>query len=213
MKESEEFVDTLNLKSNFEGQFLKTLRESSRQIGIPVMLRETSQFLAMLAKSKSPKNILEIGTAVGYSGSILLKYSDRESNLTTIEVDEESIEKAKKNFKAQNYFNRVRIFQGNSSEIIPVMSGKFDFIFVDGPKGQYNSYLPFLKKMLTQNGIIVCDNVLFHDLVAGKNDVPKRMGTLVSNMRDFLKTLTDDEDFLTQVFEIGDGVSVSIKLK
>ncbi|MEG2002743.1 MAG: O-methyltransferase [Clostridia bacterium] len=213
MKESEEFVSSLNSKCNFEGQFLKNLRENSRQDGIPVMLRDTSQFLAMLVKSKAPKNILEIGTAVGYSGSILLKYAGVDARLTTIEVDEESIEKAKKNFNSQNFYQRVRIFQGDSTEIIPVMSGKFDFIFVDGPKSQYNTYLPYLKKMLTSNGMMVCDNVLFRDMVAGKNEIPKRMVSMINNMRDFLNVLTADEDFLTSVYNIGDGVSVSIKIK
>lgn len=213
MKGNEEFLSALNEKCNFEGSFLSALRQNARSEGIPVMLKDTSQFIAMLVKSKAPKNILEIGTAVGYSGSILLKHSDKDSMLTTIEVDEESVAKAKKNFNSQNFLHRVRIFQGNASEIIPVMSGRFDFIFVDGPKAKYNEFFPYLKKMLVSNGMIVCDNVLFRNMVSGKSETPKRMMSIVNNMRDFLTDLTNDEDFLTAIYDIGDGVSVSIKVK
>ena len=210
---TEDYIVKLNKISPFEGVFLERIREEARADGIPVMLRETSQFLAMLIKAKAPKNFLEIGTAVGYSGSIMLKFGDSESKLTTLEIEEDSIARAKDNFKSQNYEHRVRIFSGDASEIIPVMSGKFDFIFLDGPKSKYYEYYPYLKKMLVSGGILVADNVLFRDLISGAIKPHHRVQTIVNNMREFLDNLVADEDFLTTIYNIGDGLSVSIKIK
>ena len=210
---TEEYIEKLNEISPFEGEFLRKIREEARADGIPVMLRETSQFLTMLIKAKSPKNFLEVGTAVGYSGSIMLKYGDKESRLTTLEIEEDSIARAKKNFKALNFEHRVRIFNGDASEIIPVMSGKFDFIFLDGPKSKYYEYYPYLKKMLVKGGVLVADNVLFRNLVSGAIKPHHRVNTIVKNMREFLDNLVADEDFLTTIYNIGDGLSVSIKIK
>ncbi|MBR2398204.1 MAG: hypothetical protein IKA97_05505, partial [Clostridia bacterium] len=83
--ESTKFLDLLNEASDFEGKFLENLRISSREKGIPVMLKEGAKYLAMTVAQNSPKNILEIGTAVGYSGSLMLKYADSDARLTTIE--------------------------------------------------------------------------------------------------------------------------------
>ncbi len=210
---TEDYIVKLNKISPFEGEFLERIREEARADGIPVMLRETSQFLAMLIKAKAPKNFLEIGTAVGYSGSIMLKFGDSESKLTTLEIEEDSIARAKDNFKSQNYEYRVRIFSGDASEIIPVMSGKFDFIFLDGPKSKYYEYYPYLKKMLVSGGVLVADNVLFRDLISGAIKPHHRVQTIVNNMREFLDNLVADEDFLTTIYNIGDGLSVSIKIK
>lgn len=210
---TKDYLDSLNNKINFETGFLNRLRVEARAEGVPVMLRETSQLLTTLISMKKPKNILEIGTAVGYSGSIMLKYSDKKSRLTTIDLNESHLERAKKNFKSQNFYERVRIFTGDATEIIPVMSGKFDFIFVDGPKSRYDEFFPYLKKMLIPGGVLVCDNVLFRDMVSGKEKTPHRMNTIVSNMRQFLDDLSKDKDFITDILDIGDGVSISVKLK
>lgn len=209
----ENYIDKLNYALDFEGDFLKKIRKAAEEEGVPVMKTDTAKFLTTISKLKNPKNILEIGTAVGYSGSLLLKYSDKESKLTTIEIDPKSAEIAKQNFKAQNFASRSMIFIGNAEEIIPLTSGKFDLIFLDGPKSHYGEFMPYLKKMLALNGSLICDNVLFRNYVSGEKKNPHRMQTIVNNMREFLNNLTNDADFLTQVFEIGDGVSVSVKIK
>ncbi len=213
MRTNGEYIAEINSRSTYEGDFLADIREKARAEGIPVMLPATSQFLSTIVKLNCPKNILEIGTAVGYSGSLMLKHSHKQSRLTTIEMCDESIAKARKNFKAQNFENRVRIFQGDASEIIPLMSGKFDFIFLDGPKSRYYEYYPYLKNMLVKGGVLVSDNVLFRDLISGEKKAHKRMNTIVFHMREFLDKLTKDDDFQTSVYDVGDGMAISIKVK
>lgn len=209
----ESFIEKLNYAIDFEGDYLKSVRDNATSSGVPIMRKETAKFLCTLIALNKPKNILEIGTAVGYSGSLMLKYSTKDTKLTTVEIDQKNAEIARKNFKAQNFEKRAMIFVGDAEEIIPLSSGKFDFIFLDGPKSKYGEFLPYLKKMLAVNGVLVCDNVLFRDYISGNKKNPHRMQTIVNNMREFLDVLTCDKDFFTQVFEVDDGISVSIKIK
>ena len=211
--ENTKFLDLLNEASDFEGKFLENLRISSREKGIPVMLKEGAKYLAMTVAQNSPKNILEIGTAVGYSGSLMLKYADSDAFLTTIEIDEKSVEVAKANFLEQGLLQKVRIFEGDAEDIVPLMSGTFDFVLIDGPKSRYLEFYPYVKKMLKVGGILFCDNVLFRDFVSGEKKNPHRMQTIVNNMRSFLEVIAKDEDFITNVLDIGDGICVSVKLR
>ncbi len=206
----EEYLSLLNGRCDFEGEFLKNQREKARARGVPVMLEDTARFLANIIELKKPKNILEIGMAVGYSGSLMLRHTVKECKLTTIEIDEVSLKTAKDNFKAQGLTERVRIFQGDAGEIIPLMSGKFDFIFVDGPKSKYIQYLPNIMNMLSPQGVIVSDNVLFRDLISGEVKAHKRMNTIVRFMREYLDEITTNDKLFTQVYDVGDGVAVSV---
>lgn len=207
-----DFVAKLNAKNtNFENEYQKTLRESARSEGIPVMLAETSKLLATIISAKKPVNILEIGTAVGYSGSIMLSFAEKESRLTTIEIDEKNAIRAKETFEKLGFFERVTLHIGDAEEIVPLLSGSFDFILCDGPKSRYLEFYPYLKKLLKSGGVLFCDNVLFRDYVSGEVKNPHRMQTIVNNMRDFLKTLCADDEFIATVLEIGDGVSIATK--
>ena len=207
-----DFVAKLNEKNtNFENEYQKTLRENARSEGIPVMLAETSKILATIISAKKPVSILEIGTAVGYSGSIMLSFAEKESRLTTIEIDEKSAIRAKETFEKLGFSERVTLHIGDAEEIIPLLGGNFDFVLCDGPKSRYLEFYPYLKKLLKSGGVLFCDNVLFRDYVSGEVKNPHRMQTIVNNMRDFLKTLCADDELIATVLEIGDGVAVAIK--
>ncbi|MCH5164451.1 MAG: O-methyltransferase [Clostridiales bacterium] len=176
---------------------------------IPVLLPETSAFLKQMVYIKQPKKILEIGTAIGYSGHIILGACS--GHLYTIEADEKSLSKANEFFEASGYKERVTAYLGDANEIVPFFSGEFDFIFLDGPKTRYIQYLPYLKRMMSKGGILLCDNVLFNGMVSGEAEVVKKKATIVNALDLFLKTLAGDDDFITSVLPVGDGVSLSIK--
>ncbi|MBR2967365.1 MAG: O-methyltransferase [Clostridia bacterium] len=176
---------------------------------IPVLLPETAAFLKQAVMLKNPKKILEIGTAIGYSGHVILGACD--GHLYTIEADEKSLKKANEFFTSSGYKDRVTTYLGDANEIVPLFSGEFDFIFLDGPKTRYIQYLPYLKRMLSPGGILLCDNVLFNGMVSGESEVVKKKATIVNALDLFLRTITSDEDFVTSVLPVGDGVSLSIK--
>lgn len=205
------FIEKFNIEDNFEGEFLKELRIKAREEGIPVMLPETSKLLATIVAMTRPEKILEIGTAVGYSGSIMLKNAKNTSILKTIEIEESSYIRAKETFKKEGFVGQVTQYLGDAEEIIPMMSGTFDFILCDGPKSRYLEFYPYLKKMLNVGGTLFCDNVLFRDYISGEVKNPHRMQTIVNNMRDFLDVISKDEDMTTCLLDVGDGVTISVK--
>lgn len=208
---STEYSENLNVADNFEGEYLETLRKTAREEGIPVMLPSSSKLLAAIISLKKPTNVLEIGTAVGYSGSIMLKFAADNCRLTTLEIEEKSAMRAKETFSKLGFSERVTLHIGDAEEIVPLLSGSFDFILCDGPKSRYLEFYPYLKSLLKSGGVLFCDNVLFRDYVSGEVKNPHRMQTIVNNMREFLEMLTKDEDFVTTVLPVGDGVTISIK--
>ena len=176
---------------------------------IPVLLPETAAFLRQLVYIKQPRKILEIGTAIGYSGHIML--GECTGHLYTIEADEKSLEVARGFFERSGYGGRVTTFLGDANEIVPLFSGRFDFVFMDGPKTRYIEYLPYIKQMLEKGGVLVCDNVLFNGMVSGETELVKKKTTIVAALDKFLRALSGDGDFETSILPVGDGVSESIK--
>ncbi len=191
---------------------LKQLEEYARKRYIPVMLGDTKELLFNTVKERKPESILEIGTAIGYSGIVMLTAAP-ESTLNTIEFSEKSVALARKNFAEFDLTDRVNIFVGDAREIVPLLTGKYDFIFLDGPKGQYKAFYPYLTDLLTVGGTLFSDNVLYKGLVENiPEDNRHKHITVARNMRSFLDTLTADKRYETTLYRIGDGVTISRKI-
>lgn len=191
---------------------LKELRERAKENGEPVLRDKSFALLLETVAKKNPARVLEIGTNVGLSGIAILLACPN-ARLTGIEIDEEKIAAAKENYKAFGVSDRAKIFSGDASEVIPKLSGKYDFIFLDGPKGHYAEYLPYLTDVLEKNGILFADNVLFRGYVDDSVKTPHRYNTTKNSMRKFLQGVSDSERFATQIINIEDGVSITEKLK
>ena len=192
---------------------MKEILHYARENHIPVLLEDTAKLLFNLAYKLQPKNMLEIGTAIGYSGTLLLSAS--KTKLTTIENFDSNYDLAKKHFESAGISNNVEMLFGDAYNVIVDLLNagkKFDFIFLDGPKGQYIKYLPILKQLLSDGGILVSDNVHFKGMVFWEGVIPHRKRTIVVNLRKFLETIKNDTDFMWKELKIGDGVMIS-KLK
>ena len=186
-------------------------RKIAKENGNPVLREKSYELLLSVIEEKRPKTILEIGVNLGLSGiSMLLKSPT--SRLTGIEIDEDAIKKAKENYKTFGVEDRAKIFQGDASEIIPVLTGKYDFIFLDGPKGHYFEYLPHLLCALNKGGVLFADNVLFRGYVNSTVKTPKRYNTTRYSMEKFLNAITTNEKLKTTVYQMEDGVSITEKL-
>lgn len=188
---------------------LDTLEKFARENHIPVLLDDSARYLAKFVKDKQFKNILEIGTAVGYSGSIMLLASPK-AYLTTIEINEESFNKATTTFKTLNLSDRVEQLLGDGFIHITKLNEqnkKYDLIFLDGPKGQYLKYYPVLLEMLADGGCLLVDNVLFHGLVRSNEDVGHKKRAMVTKLRKFMQEIETRQDLVTTIHEIGDGVA------
>ena len=185
------------------------MRADYRKIGIPVILDESLNLLLLTAKIKSPEKILEIGTATGMSGACLLN-EVQGAKLYTIEFEEDHYREAKENFKKFGVFGRVKQYLGDAGEIIRFLDGKFDFIFLDGPKARYYDYLPDITRLLADSGVLFADNVLFRGLVESEKP-PHGDMTIVRNMRAFITELCENKNFITTVLRVGDGILISQK--
>ena len=121
---------------------------------------------------------------------------------------------ARENLK--EFGDRAVVFCDDAKNLIAKLyqdKKKYDFIFLDGPKGQYIRYFPILKELLNVNGYLVADNVYFHGMVKMEGKIPHKHRSIVNNLRKFIDAISTDKDFETKIFEIGDGISVSKKIK
>ena len=194
----------LNIDEN-----LSKKRAEALERGVPVCDDETLQFLLLTLKMVRPKKILEIGTAVGLSGVAMLQTLEN-AKLTTIELEEERYVEAKRNFAFFNVQDRVTAHLGDAGEILSMMDGEFDFVFMDGPKAQYEKYLFDVKRLLNKGGILFADDVLLFGWVSGEEETPQKRRSIVEKIRSYLDVITSDKDFHTSVLNVGDGVALSI---
>ena len=196
------------VKLNIDEEIAKR-RADALSRGIPVADDETLNFLLVMLSATQPKRILEIGSAVGLSGAAMLSACPN-ARLTTMELDEERYMEAKKNFAELGVESRVTAYLGDAAEILAMMDGQFDFVFLDGPKAQYEKYLFDLKRLMKKGSILFSDDVLLYGWVSGVEPTPQKRQSIVDKIRAYLKTLTEDKDFVTSVLDVGDGVAISV---
>ena len=190
-------------------QRIADLRKAALERDIPVADDETLQFLLLTVKALQPKRILEIGTAVGLSGAAML-LACPEAKLTTMELEEERYLEAKANFAALGVKDRVVAHLGDAGEILAMMDGEYDFVFLDGPKAQYEKYLFDLKRLMKKGATLFADDVLLYGWVSGEQPTPQKRHSIVDKIRSYLQTVTNDPDFITSVLDVGDGVALSV---
>jgi len=184
-------------------------REYARNNYIPIIRDQSAKFLYEFVKKHNFKNILEIGTAIGYSGCIILSAAD--AKLTTIDINKEFLERAKINFSRFGFCERVDIFHGDAWEVINqllVDNRKFDMIFLDGAKGQYVKYLDVLAKLLELDGVIFADNVLLGGMVESVDKIPHKKRTMVVNLRKYLE-LVNSDNFQSELIRLEDGIAIT----
>ena len=184
-------------------------RKDALSRGIPVADDETLQFLLLTLAAVKPTRILEIGTAVGLS-TVAMLYECQNARVTTMELEEERYLEAKQNFADFDVSDRVTAHLGDAGEILAMMDGEFDFVFLDGPKAQYEKYLPDLKRLLKKGGTLFSDDVLLYGWVDGREPTPWKRHMIVEKLRSYLKTISSDPDFSTSVLDVGDGVAISV---
>ena len=201
---------TLSLnKFNFS-DFVREIRRSAFGRGIPVSSDETLAYLCTCALMAKPKNILEIGAAVGVSGICMLEQCTA-AHLTTIEFNPDFATEAEANFAGAHMSDRATVIRGDAAEVLPTLKGQYDFIFLDGPKVQYVKYLPQLKRLLSRGGTLFADDVLLYGWVNGERETPKKRKMLVEHIREYITAVTNDDELYSVIVDVGNGVALSVK--
>ena len=173
---------------------------------VPIVTKEVAKYLEFLVRTQKVKKALEIGTAIGYSGILILNAMGRDGNLTTIEIDQERYNQAEENFKKTSH-DGVQQYLGDANDILPILEKKekkYDFIFIDASKGQYQKFFEVAYKMLEKDGMIFIDNIMFRGYLY--NEYPKRFKTIVTKLDKFIDYLYEEHDFVLLPF--GDGVGL-----
>lgn len=206
------YIDTL---SGSNTPFLEELNKRAIEGDVPVIRRQTQSLIRFLLSLHEPSNILEIGTAVGFSSIFMATYGKSDLHIDTIENYEKRIIEAKVNIAKSGYKDRINLIEGDAQEVIEKLledGCEYDMIFVDAAKAQYINYLPVVKKLLRSGGILLSDNVLFDgDIVQSRFAVRRRDRTIHTRIREYLRVLSEDEDFVTTILPVADGMTLSVK--
>ena len=189
---------------------IKEIEKYAEENNIPIMQKDGIEFLTKYIKENNIKNILEIGSAIGYS-SIMMALVDNDIKVTTIERDEERYNLAVKNINEFNLNDRINIILGDALDTN--IEGTYDLIFIDAAKSQYIKFFEKYELNLKQGGVIVTDNLSFHGLVEDDSKTTNRnTRQLVGKIRKYIEYLKNNNRYETTFYKLGDGVAVSKKI-
>lgn len=185
------------------------MEDFAHENNVPIVTKEVAEYLKFIVKTHKVKNILEVGTAIGYSGILMAKeIVEQDGKLYTIEIDEERYNQAQENIKKSGLNNIVSI-KGDAVEEIKKIEEDFDFVFIDASKGHYMDFFEDSIKLLNKNGIIFIDNIMFRGYLY--KEYPKRFKTIVKRLDSFIDSLYKREDGDFVLLPFGDGVGLFYK--
>ena len=208
----ERMVTYINSLDKGNTAFLDELEKEARENRVPIIRREMQSFLKVLLRITSPRLILEVGTAVGFSTLLMSEYAPEDCRITTIENYEKRIPIARENFRKAGKEDRITLLEGDAAQVLKTLEGSYDFIFMDAAKAQYIHFLPDILRLLSNGGILVSDNVLQDgDLIESHFAVERRNRTIYKRMREYLYVLNNHEQLETSILPLGDGVTLSVK--
>lgn len=189
---------------------IKQIETDARERKIPVMLDDGLAVLIEEVQKVKPSRILEIGTAVGYSGIMMLENAPNDTILDTIEIDKDRYDEAQENFKKANVSNRVNQYLGDCMEILPelVAINRYDIVFIDAAKSKYLDCLKLVTNCVNKGGEIIADNVYFRGMVRSLEEPPRKYRALVKALRRFIEYLDSSGLYEYDIYERGDGVAV-----
>lgn len=187
---------------------IEQIKEKALNEHIPIIMDDTLEVVGQVLKELKPNKILEIGTAVGYSAIYFSKYLAEGGRIDTIEREEDRIAEAKINVKDLKLEQKINIISGDAVEILPTLNEKYDAIFIDAAKGKYPFFLKEAIRMLSDNGIIIADNILYKGYTLSDYNKHKQR-TAVRGLREYLKELEENEDLETELLEVGDGLTIT----
>ncbi|NLT96205.1 MAG: O-methyltransferase [Clostridia bacterium] len=187
---------------------LLTMEDYARDYHISIIEPEIGQLLKFLVCVTNPKNILEIGTAIGYSTLWMARALAEDARITTIELVPQRLQVAESNFEKAGVIDKIIRINGDAREIIYELDEVYDFIFLDAAKGQYSEFLDLTSKLLKPGGLLVADNVLLNGWVIDLKYPERRKKTMVYKMRGFLEELKENQGFVSSIIPLGDGVAL-----
>ena len=194
---------------NINEEIIK-LKKYAEENNIPIMLDDGLSFLINYIKNNNIKNILEIGTAIGYS-TIMMALTDENIRVTSIERDEKRYLEAVKNIKKFNLEDRITLIYNDAFEV--TLNDEFDLIFIDAAKAQNIKFFEKFEVNLRRQGTIITDNLNFHGMVDKEESeiTSRNVRGIVRKTKAYINYLKENTKYQTTFYNVGDGISISIK--
>ena len=202
-----DYIDSLCRENR---RTLEEIRKEAVRSEVPIIRRDSEQLLKVLLAIGKPEHILEIGTAVGYSAVIMAEYSP--AVIDTLEIGEKDYRLALGNIAGAGYENRISCHLCDAGEYLKNCTAQYDAVFLDAAKGQYINWLPLIKKVLKKGGMLIADNVLLDGkTIESRYAIDRRDRTEHARMREYLEAVMKDEELVSSVVAVGDGMGVSYR--
>ena len=199
----DEYIDDLYINKD---EKLLAIRSMAEENHIPIIEKATEDFLKFIISIKDPKNILELGTAVGYSAIVMAEAAKNIRLINTVDKNEDMLKIAKENIEKFSLNQIINLNYMDAYDYLVSDENKYDLIFIDAAKGQYQKYFDEAINLLNDDGIIICDNVLFKGMVANNDLLKRRKRTIVKRLREFIVNIKNDDKYLSSIVPIGDGL-------
>ena len=187
---------------------LDNIEKYAKKYNIPIMQKDGIDFLTNFIKENNIKNILEIGTAIGYS-AIKMALVDKDINIVSIGRDINRYNEANKNVSEFNLNNRIKLINDDAFNV--ELDDKFDLIFIDAAKAQSIKFFLKFEKNLNKNKYIITDNLKFHGLVESNEKLSRNLRQLIRKIKNYIDFLKNNNNYDTIFYDVGDGISVSKK--
>ncbi len=196
-------------------EYLSALEAYALEHEVPIIRKDSQALLRFLLELLKPKEILEIGAAIGFSAAFMSEYMPENCRITTIEKVEMRLTEARKNLSAIRRAGDITLIEDdalNALKELRYRGRRFDFIFMDAAKAQYMNFLEDALPMLKTGGILVTDNVLQEgSIIDSKFAIERRDRTIHMRMREFLFKIKHDPKLTTSIIAVGDGMALTLK--
>ncbi|HAQ9357341.1 MULTISPECIES: O-methyltransferase [Enterococcus] len=208
----EELLDFMRTQQKKLPGELGKLEEEAHVAEVPVIPHETVVFLKFLLGQLQPERILEIGAAIGFSSSVMATTIGKNAHVTTIDRFDVMIEKAKKNYERLGLTDKVTLLEGQAADILPELSGPYDFIFMDSAKSKYIEFLPECLRLLRKGGVLMVDDIFQGGtILLPDEEIPRGKRAIHRKLNEFLRVVMDHPDLTSTILPLGDGVILMTK--
>ncbi|MFS9305640.1 O-methyltransferase [Streptococcus peroris] len=202
----EEIVDFLRQRQKQVTGSLKELENFAREENIPIIPHETVAYFRFLMETLQPKNILEIGTAIGFSALLMAKHAPN-AKITTIDRNPEMISFAKENFTKFDSRKQITLLEGDAVDILSTLTGNYDFVFMDSAKSKYIVFLPEILKHLEVGGVVVLDDIFQGgDIAKDIMEVRRGQRTIYRGLQRLFDATLNNPGLTASLVPLGDGI-------
>ena len=202
----EEIVDFLRQRQKQVTGSLKELENFAREENIPIIPHETVAYFRFLMETIQPKNILEIGTAIGFSALLMAQHAP-EAKITTIDRNPEMIGFAKENFDKFDNRQQITLLEGDAVDVLSTLTGTYDFVFMDSAKSKYIVFLPEILKHLEVGGVVVLDDIFQGgDIAKDIMEVRRGQRTIYRGLQRLFDATLNNPGLTASLVPLGDGI-------